>query len=147
MAQQHRPDLIVLDVELDDAGQGPLSDLLAEPSHGGTRLLLLGTLRREPAPAGHPPHAGQGEFLAKPYHYEALIRKIEQFSREFNRRGRAVSSLFVIRGNDQGSRFALDEQIATLGRDSTNRIQLRDTEVSRHHAEIPGPTAPTCWPT
>jgi signal transduction histidine kinase/pSer/pThr/pTyr-binding forkhead associated (FHA) protein len=47
-----------------------------------------------------------------------------------------VSSLFVIRGNDQGTRYELDEDIVSLGRESTNRIQLHDQEVSRHHAEL-----------
>jgi len=47
-----------------------------------------------------------------------------------------VPSLFVIRGNDQGSRFELGESIASLGRDVSNLIQLHDTEVSRRHAEL-----------
>ena len=49
-----------------------------------------------------------------------------------------VASLFVIQGRDQGTRFELDSDSATfpLGREAGNRIQLHDTEVSRHHAEI-----------
>jgi signal transduction histidine kinase len=47
-----------------------------------------------------------------------------------------VPSLFVIRGNDQGRRFELEESIVRLGRDSQSRIQIHDTEVSRHHAEM-----------
>ncbi len=47
-----------------------------------------------------------------------------------------MPSLFVIRGNDQGTRFELEESILRLGRDSSNNIQLHDTEVSRHHAEL-----------
>ncbi|GAB4137860.1 ATP-binding protein [Thermopirellula anaerolimosa] len=47
-----------------------------------------------------------------------------------------MPSLFVIRGNDQGSRFELTAAVVTIGRDSGNRIQLHDTEVSRRHAEI-----------
>lgn len=47
-----------------------------------------------------------------------------------------MPSLFVIRGRDQGKRFELDRDIITLGRDSSNLIQLHDTEVSRRHAEI-----------
>ncbi len=52
--------------------------------------------------------------------------------------GDAVASLFVIQGRDQGTRFDLDADFATypLGREAGNRIQLHDTEVSRHHAEI-----------
>ncbi len=47
-----------------------------------------------------------------------------------------MPSLFVIRGNDQGARFELTESVLGLGRDSSNAIQLHDTEVSRQHAEI-----------
>jgi two-component system, NtrC family, sensor kinase len=47
-----------------------------------------------------------------------------------------VSSLFVIRGNDQGARFELAETVLRLGRDSASAIQVHDTEVSRHHAEL-----------
>ncbi|HLA85305.1 MAG TPA: ATP-binding protein [Thermoguttaceae bacterium] len=46
-----------------------------------------------------------------------------------------MASLFVIRGSDQGSRFEFTDR-ARIGRDSTNDIQLHDTEVSRQHAEI-----------
>jgi two-component system NtrC family sensor kinase len=47
-----------------------------------------------------------------------------------------VPSLFVIRGNDQGRRFEPDGPVTTIGRDSSNVIQLHDTEVSRRHAEL-----------
>lgn len=47
-----------------------------------------------------------------------------------------VPSLFVIRGNDQGARFELDEKVVSVGRDSSNLVQLHDTEVSRRHAEL-----------
>ena len=47
-----------------------------------------------------------------------------------------MPSLFVIRGNDQGTRFGLEEPILRLGRDSSSSIQVHDTEVSRHHAEL-----------
>lgn len=47
-----------------------------------------------------------------------------------------MPSLFVIRGNDQGSRFELQHEVIGLGRDSSNAVQLHDTEVSRQHAEV-----------
>jgi two-component system, NtrC family, sensor kinase len=47
-----------------------------------------------------------------------------------------VPSLFVIRGNDQGTRYELDEPVLKLGREPSNAVQIHDTEVSRHHAEI-----------
>ena len=53
-----------------------------------------------------------------------------------------MPSLFVIQGRDQGKRFELDGRISGIGRDTSNLIELHDTEVSRRHAEIrpaPGP--------
>ena len=47
-----------------------------------------------------------------------------------------MPSLFVIRGVDQGTRFDLDQATVGIGRDSSNAVQLHDTEVSRRHAEI-----------
>lgn len=47
-----------------------------------------------------------------------------------------MPSLFVIRGRDQGSRFELDGTLLTIGRDSSNAVQLHDTEVSRSHAVL-----------
>jgi signal transduction histidine kinase len=37
---------------------------------------------------------------------------------------------------DQGNRFEIGEPMMRVGRDASNNIQLHDTEVSRHHAEI-----------
>src|SRR4051812_40262824 len=47
-----------------------------------------------------------------------------------------LPSLFVIHGRDQGTRYWLDGTTVTLGRGTTNAVQLHDTEVSREHAEI-----------
>ncbi len=47
-----------------------------------------------------------------------------------------MPSLFVIRGNDQGSRYELDGQTVGLGRDTSNEVEVHDTEVSRQHAEL-----------
>ena len=47
-----------------------------------------------------------------------------------------MASLFVIRGRDQGQRYEIDCDVLSLGRDTSNVIQLHDTEVSRKHAEI-----------
>ena len=44
--------------------------------------------------------------------------------------------MFVIRGNDQGNKFDLEQGVVTLGREATNTIELHDQEVSRHHARI-----------
>ncbi len=45
-------------------------------------------------------------------------------------------SLFVVSGRDQGAKFELEDGMMGLGRDSSNFIQVHDTEVSRRHAEI-----------
>jgi signal transduction histidine kinase len=47
-----------------------------------------------------------------------------------------MASLFVIQGRDQGRRFDLQDEPLSLGRDKANSVQLHDTEVSRHHAEV-----------
>lgn len=44
--------------------------------------------------------------------------------------------LIVIKGADQGRQLELDESVVTIGRDSTSRLRLHDTEISRRHAEI-----------
>jgi signal transduction histidine kinase/pSer/pThr/pTyr-binding forkhead associated (FHA) protein len=47
-----------------------------------------------------------------------------------------LPSLFVIQGRDQGTRFRLDGTTVTIGRGTSNQVQLHDTEVSREHAEL-----------
>jgi len=47
-----------------------------------------------------------------------------------------LSSLFVLRGRDQGQRFYLNLPLVRIGRDRENDICIRDSEVSRRHAQI-----------
>lgn len=47
-----------------------------------------------------------------------------------------MPSLFVRQGRDSGTRYRLDGNTVTLGRGTSNAIQLHDTEISREHAEI-----------
>ena len=42
----------------------------------------------------------------------------------------------MIQGRDQGTRFELDETTVTIGRGTSNLVQLHDTEVSREHAQL-----------
>ena len=42
----------------------------------------------------------------------------------------------MIQGRDQGTRYRLDGSTITLGRGTSNAVQLHDTEVSREHAEF-----------
>ncbi len=44
--------------------------------------------------------------------------------------------LIVTKGVDEGKQFELGGEPTGIGRDSSNRIKLHDTEVSRRHAEI-----------
>ncbi|MEE2640919.1 MAG: ATP-binding protein [Planctomycetota bacterium] len=47
-----------------------------------------------------------------------------------------MSSLFVIKGLDQGKKFELSGSLCRLGRDNENSILVNDREASRRHAEI-----------
>lgn len=47
-----------------------------------------------------------------------------------------MSSLFVIKGRDQGRKFELSADPVRLGRDKDNEIIINDAEASRHHAEV-----------
>ena len=70
MAQTHRPELIVLDLEIDGESPDELAARFAQQSPPDqTSLVLLGSIRRP---------AIEGEYVAKPYHYAPLIRKIEE---------------------------------------------------------------------
>ena len=70
LARQHRPDLIVLDLEL-DSGRPQFPSELAAQSARQTPLVMLGNARRQAGPQ-------VGESMPKPYHYAPLIRRIEQ---------------------------------------------------------------------
>jgi response regulator RpfG family c-di-GMP phosphodiesterase len=75
LARQHQPDLVVLDLELDDMPAEGFGDCGAGVPPAGQyepQMILLGSLRRQG-------NALPGrEFVAKPYHYGLLIRKIEE---------------------------------------------------------------------
>jgi CheY-like chemotaxis protein len=72
MAEQFRPDLIVLDADSDQGdGQGATNDLRETAGRTDTPIVILGTLRRTNA------QLPAGQILAKPYHYGALIRRID----------------------------------------------------------------------
>jgi signal transduction histidine kinase/pSer/pThr/pTyr-binding forkhead associated (FHA) protein len=47
-----------------------------------------------------------------------------------------VARLIVIKGADQDKQFDLIQERLTIGRESSNRVRLHDTEVSRRHAEL-----------
>jgi len=71
MVRRHRPTVIVLDEDCETAWSGQLTAQYDEQSQRHrTPLLILGTARRR-----H--RLPLGEFVAKPYHYAPLVRKIE----------------------------------------------------------------------
>ncbi len=73
IARQIRPDVIVLDLELSEASPEELCAPFARESEAhSTNLVVLGSLRRSRQALF------QGEFVAKPYHYGPLVRRIEQ---------------------------------------------------------------------
>ena len=73
LARRHHPDLIVLDLELDGSSDEDLLGPLAEQARADhAPLVMLGSVRRgERRPT-------TGEYVAKPYHYGPLIRRIEE---------------------------------------------------------------------
>jgi hypothetical protein len=88
LARQHHPDLIVLDLDLDDTPAEQFSALPYDAKCGAgvppaapdeayrPRLVLLGTWRRRRQ------RLPDGEFVSKPYHYGPLICKIEELLKE-----------------------------------------------------------------
>jgi CheY-like chemotaxis protein len=75
LARRHQPDLIVLDLEWEADGEGTAGEFASQHPGGPTPLVLLGRLRRSQGGGGR-------EIMAKPYHYGALIRKIEELLEE-----------------------------------------------------------------
>lgn len=72
MARQHRPDLIVLDMEMQPGCTEAVTDGFTDESRQhDTPLVLLGTARRCRL------QMPREQFVAKPYHYTPLIRRIE----------------------------------------------------------------------
>jgi len=72
LARQHHPDLVVLDMETESSDEARSASLCDQSLADGRSVIVLGQIRR-----GVPVRQGE-EFLAKPYHYGVLIRKIEE---------------------------------------------------------------------
>lgn len=82
LARQHQPDLVVLDLDIDDSAVDALSKPLAGDDGYPVAIVLLGGVRRNLA------RFPGGEFVPKPYHYGPLIRRIEELLED---RRRAVA--------------------------------------------------------
>jgi len=76
LAQSHKPDLIVLDLEADDELPGgatsPAEPAALDEGADQPSLVILGGAIRDRS------RFPTGEFVPKPYHYASLIRRIEQ---------------------------------------------------------------------
>ena len=75
IATAQRPDLIVVDAEQAHEGgarEDSAAKLAAAAARNDTPIVVLGTFRRSASPFS------AGQFIAKPYHYGALIRRIEE---------------------------------------------------------------------
>ncbi len=85
LVKEHSPDLVVFDV--DDSGVSP-EEACIPFSQGGQAatpwLMVLGSFRR-------PPQSEQRhEFVAKPYHFGPLIRRIEELLSTVGSRARSA---------------------------------------------------------
>lgn len=82
-AREHNPDLVVIDLDVDDTVAEALSGPLGDRESGGpVPIVLLGGVRR------NLDRFPGGEFVSKPYHYGPLIRRIEELLED---RSRAVA--------------------------------------------------------
>ena len=73
LARRHQPDLIVLDLELDESTPEEILASFAQQSRiTQSRMVLLGGLNRKRG------GLSEGEFVSKPYHYGPLVRRIEE---------------------------------------------------------------------
>jgi DNA-binding NarL/FixJ family response regulator len=74
LAQQHQPDVIVLDLEAQSADDETLRDAYdLQSSANDSALVIIGKARRY-----H--HLPAEQVLAKPYHFGPLVHTIEQLA-------------------------------------------------------------------
>jgi DNA-binding response OmpR family regulator len=71
LVRRHHPDLIVLDLEAFPADAAIVGQFGESAQASCTPIVVLGNARR------HARSVPTGEFIAKPYHYAPLIRRIE----------------------------------------------------------------------
>jgi DNA-binding response OmpR family regulator len=72
LARRLKPDLIVLDLEHSANAESTAGEFATAAGDCPIPIVMLGTVRRDAQ------HLATGQFLAKPYHYAALILRIEQ---------------------------------------------------------------------
>jgi DNA-binding response OmpR family regulator len=72
LADKFLPNLIVLDAESDQSAAGqPTNDLREAAARTDTPIVILGKIRQQHS------ESASDQFVAKPYHYGPLIRKID----------------------------------------------------------------------
>ena len=75
LVQQHRPNVVVVDLEFDRASEDEFCDRFAAQSQQAPLVMLS----RARGPVADTASAGRdAEFFRKPYHYGPLLRKIEE---------------------------------------------------------------------
>ena len=75
LVQQHRPTVVVVDLEFDRVSEDAFCDQFAAQSQQAP-LVVLSRVR---GPRSGTPSVGHdAEFFGKPYHYGPLLRKIEE---------------------------------------------------------------------
>ena len=85
MARSQQPDLIVLDMELERSSPDVLCSKFRQPSDSEQpRMVFLGSLTKQRT-------VPEGEIVSKPYHYGALIRRIEEILVAVDRDSRRVA--------------------------------------------------------
>jgi hypothetical protein len=73
LVRQHHPDVLVLDLDAEEAEERSVRDALeVEVREHDTALIVLGKAKRYPA------SLPDGQVVPKPYHYAPLLRTIER---------------------------------------------------------------------
>lgn len=79
LAHLHRPDLIVLDLEVENSRPEDVhTQFSQDPQITGTPMVMLGSVRLTSEDFPDRKNPSQEGFVSKPYHYGPLIRRIEQ---------------------------------------------------------------------
>ncbi|MGO8751373.1 MAG: two-component system response regulator [Thermoguttaceae bacterium] len=73
LAQEHHPDVIVLDLEVADSPPEDICSYFQKTTEADqSSLVVLGSIRRAQR------DSVSAEIISKPYHYAPLVRKIEE---------------------------------------------------------------------
>ena len=85
LLREEHPSLVVLDLEVDRADPAGLQGVFEdESSRHETPLVMLGRVKRADRSDDVGKMPGIRHIIEKPYHYEPLIRTIEQLLRQHN---------------------------------------------------------------